>query len=156
MVKALLTAGANPEAGITSLGATALHLAAAHGHTEVVNELIEAGTNPNKHRATYGGTALAMASSEGHMGIVKLLLRAKADPSLARTDTSGRTSVPLDDAVWGGHSDVVRKLLPQVGINGCCGLHGGRIALSLAAEYQHLGIMAMLLGAGVVSIRGKP
>ncbi|CAM9607045.1 unnamed protein product, partial [Ectocarpus fasciculatus] len=150
VVKALLTAGANLEGITASLSVTPLHLAVAFGHTEVVSELIEEGANPNARRPRDGGTALALASSGGYVGIVKLLLRAKADPSLGRTTPSGRIFVPLDDAAQEGHSDVVRELLQQVGINGCCALHSGRNALSLAATYQHLGIMAMLVDAGVV------
>ncbi|CAN0000452.1 unnamed protein product [Ectocarpus sp. 12 AP-2014] len=67
VVKALLAAGVNFEGTSTSL-TTALHLAVAHGHMEVVNELMEAGANPNLRRARDGGMALALASSVGYTG----------------------------------------------------------------------------------------
>ncbi|CAM9469846.1 unnamed protein product [Ectocarpus sp. 13 AM-2016] len=66
VVKALLlAAGAFTAGSGRRLSATALHLAVAHGHMEVVNELIEAGANPNPRRPGDGGTALTLASSVG-------------------------------------------------------------------------------------------
>lgn len=60
------------------------------------------------------------------------------------------TLAPLDVAAAGGHSEVVRELIQQFGIEGCGGASRGVDALSRAAQEQYMDIMAMLVEAGVV------
>lgn len=57
--------------------------------------------------------------------------------------------VPLDVTSRNGHSDIVRELIYQFGIEGCVG-EGGHNALGLAATDQRLETMAVLMDAGVV------
>lgn len=112
--------------------------------------LIEAGADVNG-RAGDERSPLHVAASKGHSDVVKELLRAKANPLLTATTLLGISSVvPLDIAAIDGHSKVVRELISQVGIEGCSGGSGGVDALGAAATSRHLGIMSMLMDAGVV------
>lgn len=85
------------------------------------------------------------------MGAIRLLLRSDANPLFRRTGrTPRKIEVPLDAAALRGHSEVVRGLIHQLGIEGCGGASGGIHALCLAAEKQHVNIMSILVDAGVV------
>ncbi len=147
--KMLMEAGADLEAA-TTFGYTPLHMAAGGGHLVVMDVLIDAGANPNSRRLG-GSTPLYLAAQNGHKDAVKVLLRAKANPLLTRAESAfGRTYVPFDIAAEYGHLEVVRELMHQFGIEGCCGASGGVQALVLAAMNQHVDIMAALMEAGVV------
>lgn len=152
VVKMLLKEGADPKAATTGDGHTALHLAAHGGHSTSMKTLIEAGVSVDS-RSLDGTTPLFFAADEGHMDAVRVLLEANANPLLTeytRNGTAFRPYVALDAAAQHGHSAVVRELIQQRGINGCAGVSGGVEALSVAAQKQHLDIMAMLTNAGVV------
>ena len=149
VTKLLVKAGADLEAA-TSTGCTPLHTAASRGYPEIASVLIEAGANPNSCMLD-GVTPMFAAGTEGHVVVIKVLLRAQADPLLPGVcRSSGIKRFPLDMAAENGHSGVVRELLRQVGIEGCGGDSGGVDALELAAQEQHIEIMGMLMGAGVV------
>ena len=60
-------------------GATALMLASASGHTEVVRLLLEWEADIDLQEKEDGFTALLLASATGHTEIVKLLLEQDAD-----------------------------------------------------------------------------
>lgn len=128
---------------------TPLHLAADKGKCEVVRALIKAGANPDI-RTPDGATPLYMAAQGGHLNAMRELLRGKANPSLNHVQPQGITSVALDIAAQIGHSDVVRELVQELGIEGSDAKNAGIQALWLAASQQHLDIMAILTGAGVV------
>lgn len=149
VTKLLVKAGSDLEAVSSPRGSTPLQLAAGKGHAEVMSALIEAGANPNS-RSLDGGTALYVAVQDGHIQAVRVLLRAKADPSLPVTTSGGVTYVPLDAAAGGGHLEVVRELIQQVGISGCGGATGGVDALENAAKNQDMEMMATLTDGGVV------
>ena len=85
-------------------GMTALHLAAYHGHLEVVQVLLEfhAEVNIVDNRCR---TALGYAAERGWTEIVKLLLQANADMRLERGGTT------LELAALLGKADVVLLLL---------------------------------------------
>ena len=79
-VQAMLTDGADINAtevrednGVYVRGLTALMMASANGHTEIVKLLLDKGADVNV-KNTYGITALFTASVHGHTEIVKLLL----------------------------------------------------------------------------------
>ena len=71
MVKLLLASGANINTKNTA-GWSALALACAGGHPDVVGPLLQ-GNADTKTRTNAGDTALTLACSQGHTAIVKLL-----------------------------------------------------------------------------------
>ncbi|CAM9581948.1 unnamed protein product [Ectocarpus fasciculatus] len=92
-----------------------------------------------------------IAAGAGHLDMMRELLRGKANPLLCQAHPIfGFPSVPLDAAADNGHPDMVRELVQELGIEGCDDSSGGRLALYLAATNQHLDVMAILTGAGVV------
>lgn len=94
---------------------TALHIAAARGNAEIVNQLINAGANVNTVRefeADSGGeyTPLTEAAAAGHAEVVKLLLDAGADAN-SKAANSYYCLTALGHALAGGHKDIVEMLL---------------------------------------------
>jgi ankyrin repeat protein len=109
-VQVLLKQGAEidsraPSAGNVPAGGTALMLAAARDHIEVVKFLISKGANVNLADEG-GGTALIYTVWKGNKEIVALLLEKGAD-IYART-RDGRT--PLSVAKQYGHTDIEQML----------------------------------------------
>lgn len=157
VTKLLIKAGADLEAR-DSRGCTPLYTAAENGHSWVITALIQAGANPDTALLPHGETPLYISALSGHVGAVRALLRANADPLLGtpllgtplQSGQPGKTAVPLDMATVSGHSEVVLELIQQVGIEGCGGASGGVDSLFAATGAKHVGIMTMLLDAGVV------
>lgn len=109
-VKNLLEQGADansagPGTDEVPAGGTALMLAAAKNHPDIVDLLLENGANPNQ-ADDGGGTALIYASWKGHLDIVRALLNRGADANAKTRD--GRT--PLAVARDFGHEDVAARL----------------------------------------------
>ena len=73
---ALLAAGAAIDRK-TNFGETALFMAAANGHADVVKALLAAGANANDTRGD-GSSALSLASERRHIATVQVLLAAGA------------------------------------------------------------------------------
>ncbi|XP_058628461.1 diacylglycerol kinase iota isoform X3 [Onychostoma macrolepis] len=87
-----------------SMGCTALHLAAQHGHTEIVSFILEHGSKlmlDLTDRDT-GDTALHKAASQQHVEVCRRLLEAGA--SLSKTNFLGKT--PKDCALDAGNSEL--------------------------------------------------
>ena len=86
-------------------GITALCIASAAGHNEVVRLLLENGANVNVKATEMHFTPLWSASSEGHTEIVKLLLDNGADIEIRANNIT-----PLEIAKSGGHKQIVELL----------------------------------------------
>ena len=87
---------------------TALHMASANGHVQVVKMLLGVqGINVSPVNDT-GNTPLHYASLNGKREVVELLIAHKADPNV-RNDV-GR--IALEDALQTGHSDIAELLAP--------------------------------------------
>ena len=89
----------------TADGSTALHVAAKHGHANVLRLLLEAGADALSADAEMR-TALHLVAVAGHGLCVKALLDAGADPE--GRDSDGKT--PLDLAEGGRHMGCLRMM----------------------------------------------
>ncbi len=120
-------------------GATALILASANGHLEVVRALLEAKADV-KARNAYSLSALELASWQGHAEVVRALLAAKADLN----------SEPcvLYSASAGGSSDVIKLLLDAGADKDGKNCRGGRSPLIEAIEEGSTNVVKALLDAG--------
>lgn len=145
----LINAGADLEA-VDNEGVTPLHMAAHSGDWRVIRSLVQGGVNVDRRAAKDRQTALHRCALLGHADATRELLRAKANAMLTTSAEAGITFVPLDLAANNGHSAVIRELIQHVGIGGCGGASRGKVALQAAAQLQRMGIMAMLMEAGVV------
>ena len=108
VVKALLKHGASLKSAVTLHDLTPLHLAARHGHAEVVKVLLENEANV-KARDKNGLTPLHTASEYSHAPVVNLLLDAHADCNAINNDED--TALVL--ACRNGSHMVVRRLLSE-------------------------------------------
>ncbi|XP_037094837.1 ankyrin repeat and KH domain-containing protein 1-like [Pollicipes pollicipes] len=122
---------------------TALTLACAGGHEELVQLLLKRGAHI-EHRDKKGFTPLILAATAGHAGVVEILLANKADIEAQSERTK---DTPLSLACSGGRYEVVDILLR----------HGGNkehrnvsdyTPLSLAASGGYVNIIKLLLQNG--------
>lgn len=88
-------------------GMSALTLAAAGGHTPIVELLLAAGADPTEARGN-AFTALHGAAMHGHTEAARCLLSAGANPN-AQTSPQGYS--PLHSAAFAGHEATVRLLI---------------------------------------------
>ncbi|CAK9041788.1 unnamed protein product [Durusdinium trenchii] len=112
-------------------GATALNLAAALGHVEVVESLCDLRADPNAC-ANHMVTPLLLAAREGHLAVVQLLVEHRAE--LECQAATGATALSIASRM--GHSEVVHGLLQAKAEIGQ--------ALSVAAQAGHLPIVELL------------
>ncbi|MCZ8535250.1 ankyrin repeat domain-containing protein [Psychrobacillus psychrodurans] len=90
---------------------TWLHVAAAHGHLEIVEYLINAGIVVNAEGGTFSTNALERATTKGHLDIAKYLISRNVEIDNSEPDRN-----PLFAAIYGGHLKIV-KLLVEKNIN---------------------------------------
>ncbi|GGA33800.1 ankyrin repeat domain-containing protein [Psychrobacillus lasiicapitis] len=90
---------------------TWLHVAAAHGHLEIIKLLINAGIDINAQGGTFSTNALERAATKGYLDIVEYLINKDIV-----IDTSEPDRNPLFSAIYGGHLEIV-KLLVESGID---------------------------------------
>ena len=90
---------------------TWLHVAAAHGHLEIVGYLINAGIDINAKGGTFSTNALERATAKGHLDIANYLIRENVEIDISEPDRN-----PLFAAIYGGHMNIV-KLLVENNIN---------------------------------------
>ncbi len=89
-------------------GASLLHVAALHGHSQIVEMLLKHGISPNVHSC--GSLPLHLAAARGHVPVVTALLAAGSWTSPRESNTAKRDT-PLHKASRYGHGDVVQILL---------------------------------------------
>ncbi len=83
-----------------------LHVAAAHGHIEIVEFLINAGIDVNVQGGTFSTNALERAASKGYLDIVEYLINHNVEIDISEPDRN-----PLFAAIYGGHFDIVKLLV---------------------------------------------
>ena len=143
--------------GNEEIGCTALMLACAYGHLEVVQLLLKANANPNHEREGTGITALLIAVQEGFSDIVQQLLEYGADPNIR--DKNGCTAIHyimiLDDTETPKSSKKtmsdkleILQLLIVRGINVNIMDETGRTALMMASINGFTEVVKLLLQAG--------
>jgi ankyrin repeat protein len=110
---------------------TALHWAAAKGHTEIVSLLLEKGANVNVQDKD-GWTPIFGAATWGRTDVVSLLLENRADPNIP--NKYGET--PILRAAGNGHTDVVSLLLTK-GANVNAQDKWGKTPIFYAARYGY-------------------
>ncbi|GBG89237.1 hypothetical protein CBR_g48945 [Chara braunii] len=103
-VTTALAAGVNPNS-VDGLGRTALHMASANGHTNIVRILIGRNADVNAKNEELN-TPLHWAALNGHKGVVEVLMEANANP--AALNRYERTAV--DEATQRGFQDVVNVI----------------------------------------------
>jgi uncharacterized protein len=105
----LLTSGADIDAR-DEHGQTALMIAAAGGHSEIVEWLVERGAALD-HTAKYGLSALMLAVVRGRSDVVRKLTDAGANPDLRGTGAPGFAGkTALDLAIARGEAAMVESL----------------------------------------------
>ena len=121
-------------------GNTALHLAAAGGHTQVAAELLAHGAEVDA-RNQNGSTPLHGAVYQGHIDIAKLLLRAGADADKGRSDRD----TPLSLATREGHLEMLHLLLEHGADVNQADIHDATPLLWFAAYDNNLVLARLLL-----------
>ncbi|XP_043657224.1 ankyrin repeat and KH domain-containing protein mask isoform X5 [Drosophila teissieri] len=122
---------------------TALTLACAGGHEELVELLINRGANI-EHRDKKGFTPLILAATAGHDKVVDILLKHSAELEAQSERTK---DTPLSLACSGGRYEVVELLL-SVGANKEHRNVSDYTPLSLAASGGYVNIIKLLLSHG--------
>ncbi|KRT83725.1 Ankyrin repeat-containing protein, partial [Oryctes borbonicus] len=148
MVSLLLEFGANVEL-TNSQGSTALSLASAKGHCDVVRQLIAAGASPG-HADTAGYCALVHAARNGCLNVVGYLLACDwiitnaEDVSLPEAAQQA-----LIAAAGHGHAEIVEYLLDMSEVNvDVCDTLTGETALTIAATNGCANVCAALVSRG--------
>ena len=124
---------------------TASMHAAHNGHGEVLKLLVDAGASMDS-RSHVGRTALSIAVSKGRRSCVEILVRTGANLADHDQDESGYT--PLHWAVEANHLDVLKVLVDADAPLELKMLRTGVTALSLAALYNRLDCIEVLLSGG--------
>ena len=135
----------------------ALHIAAQHGHSEIVRVLLDCGIDKDAADAVDdeeeddlvhpgdGTTALHLAAANGHLDVVQALLEVGADKFATTKD--GKTVLHL--AAESGYFDVVELLIKAAGgANRYAATMYGATSLHMAAYYGYGEVVRVLLAGG--------
>ncbi|CAB1102521.1 unnamed protein product [Ectocarpus sp. CCAP 1310/34] len=131
---------------------TPLHHASARGRKALMQHFLRRGAKIDA-QARDGATPLMVVTAQQLVSIQILHGGGGANALLPKIDPesrNGKSVLPLEDAAEHGNLDIVHELVQLFGIEGCGGPSGGVGALANAAEFGHVGIVALLLDAGVV------
>ncbi|XP_064939202.1 uncharacterized protein LOC135650192 isoform X4 [Musa acuminata AAA Group] len=106
----ILSVGISPNSR-DSQGRTALHMAAANGHLEIVEYLIQNGADASMKQDLNAlnsekNSPLHWACLNGHIEVVKLLIQGGASVSLLNS----HERTPMDEAVSRGKMDVINAI----------------------------------------------
>ena len=123
-------------------GCTALHLAAANGHLDVVQLLLEASADKDKE-ADLGEKALHVAVANNQLAVVRLLLQHYSDKDKVAEGCA--TALPL--ASKRGHFDITCLLLER-GKDPNKVTTSDKSALHFAAQKGHFRLVQLLVEAG--------
>jgi len=138
----VLRKGASPSAQDRA-GFTALYVAAAKGHREVVELLLKHGADAKRQCGKKRHTALHDAALRGHLDVARVLVAAGADVNAGTTERA----TPLHLAAQNGHTDMVEFLLVKRAEVDPVG-DGGLTPLHLAARRGHPKVVKRLLAFG--------
>eukprot|EP01045_Picozoa_sp_COSAG04_P028475 COSAG04_NODE_4429_length_2100_cov_1.210395_1_plen_358_part_00 len=140
-LKELLAAGVDVDLR-TEEGFTTLHIAVARSQPDIVQLLLEAGSDVSIGDKMAEHTPLHLACVAGNVQVVQLLLEYGANAE--QVDKAG--FYPFHHAVAHKNKEVVEFLLTRGGFDANIASHkDGVTALHMAAEFNHLDIMQLLL-----------
>lgn len=161
IVRFLLVAGADCSLRCHGSQCTALELASAKGHLDVVHELLKAGADVNavcphdallglhsfseRTQPDTGLSPLQCAAKHGHLAVVEALLAAGADASFRSASPPCHSA--LDLAVASRKVDIVQALIDSGADVRSANFHGST-ALHEAAEFDAASSVAALVEAG--------
>ncbi|EQC26667.1 TKL protein kinase [Saprolegnia diclina VS20] len=156
MVTTLLRHGVSP-ASTNEKGETALHLAAAHGHTLVVLTLFHNDKSLSRRCDQDGNTALHVAAAHGHKTTVAMMLKYIADVScISAANHAGES--PRAVAAARGHHEVV-DVLTQAAASADPVITGASLpvaAATLAGETTDLNPVRPLSSGAEVTKKMEP
>ena len=125
---------------------TPLCLAVQNGRSEEVLTLVEAGASVDQARDD-GATPLIMAVEMGDLSMLRTLVESGATVDQAASPGPGRGITPLITAAARGNADVVRMLV-EAGASIDQMKDDGATALFAAAQHGHLEVVRVLVEAG--------
>ena len=148
MVSLLLEFGANVEL-TNNQGSTALSLASAKGHCDVVRQLIAAGASPGHADAT-GYCPLVHAARNGCLNVVGYLLACdwiiKSSDDVELTEAAQQALIA---AAGQGHTEIVEYLLDMAEVNADSNDSlTGETALTIAATNGCVNVCSTLISRG--------
>ncbi|XP_015833767.1 protein TANC2 isoform X2 [Tribolium castaneum] len=148
MVSLLLEFGADVEL-TNSQGSTALSLAAAKGHCDIVRHLVAAGASPG-HVDTAGYCPLVHAARNGCLNVVGYLLACDwIIKNVEDVELGEAAQQALVAAASQGHVDIVEYLLDMAEVNvDATDSVTGETALTVAAANGCHGVCTALIGRG--------
>ena len=150
---AVLGSGSVPVDAMSSVGETALHLAAERDAGDIVLHLAKAGASLNATRLRQKrGTALHTAAKSDRVEAAKALLAVRAD--VGSVDRDGNT--PLHYAAQGGSRRVMRVLLTEGAPDLAAENSGGHTALFYATKLGSKVCIDMLKAPDKLTPLGRP
>ena len=141
-------------------GQSCLHVAAYHGHTQVVEGLLntlvrlaEAESSPVDAvlnlQCSSGATPLFLACQKGHLPIAATLLRHGASHHILTTKGASCVLVAAEH----GHQAVCELLVDEYGADPCHCLPTGENAVYMAAQNGHSQVLSLLVDKYHVSVQ---